>query len=75
MFAIVRCRIFCAAVLYPQNMNINKHRPVILSVLYGCETLSLVLREEHTVRVFENRVPRKIFGPKRDEVTGVEKTA
>jgi hypothetical protein len=39
-------------------------------VLYGCETLSLALREEHRLRVFENRVLRKIFGPKRDEVTG-----
>jgi hypothetical protein len=39
-------------------------------VLYGCETWSLTLREEHRLRVFENRVPRRIFGPKRDEVTG-----
>jgi hypothetical protein len=39
-------------------------------VLYGCETWSLTLREEHILRVFENRVLRKIFGPKRDEVTG-----
>jgi hypothetical protein len=40
-------------------------------VLYGCEeTWSLVLREEHILRVFENRVLRRIFGPKRDEVTG-----
>jgi hypothetical protein len=39
-------------------------------VLYGCETLSLTLREEHRLRVFENRVLRRIFGPKRDEVTG-----
>jgi hypothetical protein len=39
-------------------------------VLYGCETWSLTLREEHRLRVFENRVLRKIFGPKRDEVTG-----
>jgi hypothetical protein len=38
-------------------------------VLYGCETLSLTLREEHRLRVFENRVLRRIFGPKRDEVT------
>jgi hypothetical protein len=38
-------------------------------VLYGCETWSLTLREEHTLRVFENRVLRRIFGPKRDEVT------
>jgi hypothetical protein len=39
-------------------------------VLYGCETWSLTLREEHRLRVFENRVRRRIFGPKRDEVTG-----
>jgi hypothetical protein len=38
-------------------------------VLYGCETWSLTLREEHILRVFENRVLRRIFGPKRDEVT------
>jgi hypothetical protein len=39
-------------------------------VLYGCETWSLTLREEHKLRVFENRVLRKIFGLKRDEVIG-----
>jgi hypothetical protein len=39
-------------------------------VLYGCETLSLTLREEHRLRVFENRVLRRIFGPLRDEMTG-----
>ena len=38
-------------------------------VLYGCETWSLTLREEHRLRVFENRVLRRIFGPRRDEVT------
>jgi hypothetical protein len=37
--------------------------------LYGCETEALTLREEHRLRVFENRVLRKLFGPKRDEVT------
>jgi len=47
------------------------HRHIILPVvLYGCETWSLTLREEHRLRVFENRVLRRIFGPKRDEVTG-----
>jgi hypothetical protein len=39
-------------------------------VLYGCETWSLTVREEHKLRVFENRVLRSIFGPKRDGVTG-----
>ena len=44
---------------------------IILPVfLYGCETWSLTLTEERRLRVFENRVPRRVFGPKRDEVTG-----
>jgi hypothetical protein len=43
---------------------------VLVVVLYGCETLFLTLREEHRLRVFENRVVRRIFGPKRDEVIG-----
>ena len=37
---------------------------------YGCETWSLTLREERRLKVFENRVLRRVFGPKRDEVTG-----
>jgi hypothetical protein len=45
------------------------HRIIILPmVLYGCESWSLTLRDEHGLSVFENRVPRNIFGPKRDEV-------
>jgi hypothetical protein len=44
--------------------------------MYGCETWSLTLREEHRLRVFENRALRGIFGPKRDGVIGgLEKTA
>jgi len=39
-------------------------------VLYGCETWSLTLREKCRLRVFENKVPRRILGPKRDDVTG-----
>jgi hypothetical protein len=38
--------------------------------LYGCETWFFTLREEYTLRVFENRVLRRIFGPKRDEIAG-----
>ena len=47
------------------------YRTIILPVvLHGCETLSLTLRDERRLRVFENRVLRRVFGPKRDEVTG-----
>ena len=50
---------------------IANYKTIILPVvLYGCETWSLALREEHRLRVFENKVLRKIFGPKRDEITG-----
>jgi hypothetical protein len=52
-------------------VKIKIYKPIILPVvLYGCETLSLTLREEHRLRVFENRVLRRIFGPRRDKVTG-----
>ena len=43
---------------------------IFLVVLYGCETWSLTLVEERRQRVFENRILRRVFGPKRDEVTG-----
>jgi hypothetical protein len=47
------------------------YKTIILPVvLYGCETWSLTLRVEHRMRVFENRVLRRIFRPKRDEITG-----
>jgi hypothetical protein len=52
-------------------VKLNIYRNIILPVvLYGCETWSLTFKEEHRLRVFENRVLRRIFGPKRDEVTG-----
>jgi hypothetical protein len=54
--------------LISKNLKIKIHKTVTLPVaLYGCETWSLTLREEHRLRVFENRVLRKIFGPKREE--------
>jgi hypothetical protein len=57
--------------LLSKNLKIRIYKTIILSVvLYGCETLSLTLREEHRLRVFENRVLRRIFEPKRDEATG-----
>jgi hypothetical protein len=57
--------------LLSKNVKIRIYKTIILPVvLYGSETWSLTLREEHRLRVFENRVLRRIFGPKRDEVTG-----
>jgi hypothetical protein len=57
--------------LLSKNVKIKIYRNIILPVvLYGCETWSLTLREESRLRVFENRVLRRILGPKRDEVTG-----
>jgi len=57
--------------LLSKNLKIKIYRTIILPVvLYGCETWSLTLREERRLRVFENRVLRRVFGSKRDEVTG-----
>jgi hypothetical protein len=53
-------------------MKVRLYKTIILHVvLYGSETWSLTVREEHKLRVFENRALRTIFGPKRDGVTGV----
>jgi len=57
--------------LVSKNIKIKIYRTVILPVvLYGCETWSLTLKEGRRLRVLENRVLRRIFRPKRDEVTG-----
>jgi hypothetical protein len=57
--------------LLPKNLKIRIYTTIILPlVLYGYGTWSLTLREEHRLRVFENRLLRRIFGPKRDDVTG-----
>ena len=70
---------FMTAVLYilifkfllSKNLKIEIYRTLILPVvLYGYETWSLTLREEHRLRVFENRVLRRVFRPKKDGVTG-----
>jgi len=54
-----------------QSLKTEIYITIIFSVaLYGCETWSLTMREERTLRVFENRMLRRIFGPKMDEVTG-----
>jgi hypothetical protein len=54
--------------LVSKRLNIKRYKTVILPfVLYGCETWSLTSREEHRLRVFENRMLRRIFGPTREE--------
>ena len=71
MLATTRCRTFSSSSLLSKNLKIKIYRTIILPVvLYGCETWSLTLREEHRLRVFENRVLRRIFGAERDGVTG-----
>ena len=57
--------------LLSKNLKIKIYRTIILPVvLYGCKTWPLTLREEKKLGVFENMVLRRIFGPRRDEVTG-----
>jgi hypothetical protein len=57
--------------LLSRNVKVKIYKTIILPfVLYGCETWSLTLSKEHILRVLENRVLRRIFGPKRDDVTG-----
>ena len=58
--------------LLSENIKIKIHRTIVLHFFFvcGCETWSLTLRDEHKLRVFGNRMLRRICGPKRDEVTG-----
>jgi hypothetical protein len=70
MLATIRSRVLSSCLL-SRNVKVKIYKTIILPfVLYGCETWLLTLREEHRLRVFENRVLRRIFGPKRYEVTG-----
>jgi len=60
-----------SSTLLSKNIKIKIHRNITLPVvLYGCETWSLTLRGERRLRVLENRVQRRIFGPKRGEAIG-----
>jgi hypothetical protein len=62
MLTIIQSKIFFLPVSYQKNLKIKIYKTVILSVvMYGCETWSLTLREEHRLRVFENRVLRRIL--------------
>jgi hypothetical protein len=70
MLATIRFSLLPSGLL-SKNVKVKIHKTVVLPiVLYGCETWSLALSGEYTLRVFENRVLRKLFGPKRDEITG-----
>ena len=61
----------CLPADYPKIKKIKIYKSIILPVVYcGCETWSLIFRKERRLRMFENRVLRRIFGTKRDEVTG-----
>jgi hypothetical protein len=71
MLTTILSRTFCLLVCCQKNLKIRICKTIILPVVVcGCETWSLTLREEHRLRMFENRVLRRIFGMKRDEVTG-----
>ena len=74
MFRILYCLYIwnlLSSSLLSRDLKIKIYRTIILPVaLYGCETWSLTLREERRLRVFEKRVLRRVFGSKRDEVTG-----
>jgi hypothetical protein len=67
MLAIIQSKIFCLPVSY-KKLKIKIYKTLIFPVvLCGFEAWSLILREENGLRIFENRVLRKIFGPKREE--------
>jgi hypothetical protein len=70
IFMYISVQSLLSSRLLSRNVKIKIYKTIILPVvLYGCETWSLTRREQHRLRVFENRVLRRIFGPKRDEVT------
>jgi hypothetical protein len=70
MLATIRSRTFCLLICCPKKEKLEYTKLTMFPVvLNGCETWSLTLREDRRLRVFENRVLRRIFGPKRDEVT------
>jgi hypothetical protein len=69
--SVTICSFLLNRVRLTTDTKIRVYRTIILpAVFYGCETWSLTLREEQRLRVFENTVLRRIFGPKRDEATG-----
>jgi hypothetical protein len=70
MYAVIQCRISSFLSLLTENIKFKIYRIIILPDVFGHEPWSLRLGEECRLRVFVNRVLRRIFGAKRDEVTG-----
>ena len=71
MRVIISLQKILSSHLLSKKLKVNTYETIVLLVvLYDCGTWSLTLREEHRLRVFENKVLRKIFGAKRDEITG-----
>jgi hypothetical protein len=71
MLATIQSRTFCFSSALQELLEIGRYKTVVLPVvLYGCDTFCLTLTEEHRLRVFENRVLRRIFEPKSAEATG-----
>jgi hypothetical protein len=70
MLCAIHFRIFCLPSSSLKSKNYNTKTIILPVVLYRYETWSLRLKEEHRFRVSENRVLRRIFGPKREEVAG-----
>ena len=70
MRVIIHLRKFCLSAYFPKKFKVNTYKTIILPiVLYVCETWSLTLKEDYRLRVFENKVLRKIFEVKKDEIT------
>ena len=70
MLAIIQCRILSCSLL-SKKIKIKIYKTIILPlVMHGCETWLHTWREEHRLKVFANRMLRRLFGPKRDKVTG-----
>jgi hypothetical protein len=71
MLPIIQCKSFLSSRLLSKNVKIRTYKTIILPlVLYGRETWPLPLRDEHRLKVLENRALRRIFGPKIDKIRG-----
>jgi hypothetical protein len=70
MLAAAQSRTFCLFICCRKALEVEYARLILPVVMYECETWSVTLMEEHRLRVLENRVLRRIFGMKKDEVTG-----